>query len=197
MRSQPSTTTAAESAGRHLRVIGSEVSPTTTADAPLIERSVELWVMRAALDARTAGRRRRHRPRRRGGPGKTALLEQAANAAADAGCLVRHAAPGPLERHFPYGVVRALLEAPVRDAGDERRARLLDGAAAPAGALLLDGTVPSHDATMMPPTASCRWLGNADEQPLVLRRRRTRSGRPLVAAGLAYLARRVEDLRAC
>ena len=35
-----------------------------------------------------------------GGLGKTALLEHAARLARDAGCEVRRAAPGPLERHF-------------------------------------------------------------------------------------------------
>ena len=54
------------------------------------------------------------------GLGKTALLDDAAPLAAAAGCLVRRAAPGPLERHFPFGVVRALLEAPLREASAER-----------------------------------------------------------------------------
>ena len=77
------------------------------------------------------------------GLGKTVLLEHAEQRARDAGCRVRRAAPGPLERHFAFGVVRALLEAPLRDASEPERTRLLDGAAAPAGALLLDGTCPA------------------------------------------------------
>ena len=52
----------------------------------------------------------------------------------EAGWLVRRAAPGPLEHHFPFGVVRALLEAPVRESGV--------GAATARGA---------------PPRASCCW----------------------------------------
>jgi len=183
------------SAGRHLHVIGSEVSPATTADAPLIERAVELWVMRAALTRAQEGDGGVIVLDAAAGLGKTALLEQAADAAADAGCLVRQAAPGPLERHFPYGVVRALLEMPLRDASDERRAQLLDGAAAAAGALLLDGTVPSHDPTMLL-AHSVLWLCSAmaDEQPLVLIVDDAQWADRSSLQVLAYLARRVEDL---
>ena len=79
------------------------------------------------------------------------------------------AAPGPLERHFGFGVVRALLEGPLRDASDEQRARLLEGAAAPAGALLLDGRCPAPTATMAI-AHSVLWLCSAlaDDAPLVL-----------------------------
>ena len=51
------------------------------------------------------------------GLGKTALLDHAAALAEENGWLVRRAAPGPLEQHLPFGVVRALLEAPVRESG--------------------------------------------------------------------------------
>ncbi|HEX6022726.1 MAG TPA: AAA family ATPase, partial [Solirubrobacter sp.] len=88
---------------RTLHLVG---SPTATSS--LIERSAEIEAIDTAV--------------RDGGVvvieaaaglGKTALLEQAASRALDAGYLVRRAAPAPLERHFPYGVVRALLEAPL------------------------------------------------------------------------------------
>ena len=56
-----------------------------------------------------------------------------ASLADDAGWLVRRAAPGPLEHHLPFGVIRTLLETPVRESG-----MALDGAAAVAGALLVN-----------------------------------------------------------
>ena len=129
------------------------------------------------------------------GLGKTALLEHAARRATQAGCLVRRAAPGPLERHFPFGVVRTLLEAPLRDASSHERARLLEGAAASAGALLLDGTVPDDDGTMMI-AHSVLWLCSAmaDERPLALVIDDAHwADRPSLEV-LAYLARRIADL---
>jgi DNA-binding CsgD family transcriptional regulator len=129
------------------------------------------------------------------GLGKTALLERAARSAAVAGCLVRRAAPGPLERHFPFGVVRALLEAPLREASDHERAQLLDGAAAPAGTLLMDGTVPSADSTMLV-AHGVLWLCSAlaDERPLALVIDDAQWADRSSLEVLAYLARRIDDL---
>jgi hypothetical protein len=108
---------------------------------------------------------------------------------------VRRAAPGPLERHFAFGVVRALLEAPLRDASEPERSRLLDGAAAPAGALLLDGTLPGGDVTMMI-AHSVLWMCSAmaAERPLALVIDDARwADRPSLEV-LAHLARRIGDL---
>lgn len=81
------------------------------------------------------------------GLGKTTLLEHTIARAVRAGHRVRTAAPSPQERHFAYGVMRTLLEAPLYDTDDAERTRLLDGAAALAGDLLLRGTAPGPDAT--------------------------------------------------
>ena len=81
------------------------------------------------------------------GLGKTTLVKRATAAATQAGYWIRSAAPGPQERHFAYGVIRTLLEAPLHDADESERARLLDGAAGQAGDLLLGGTVPGPQAT--------------------------------------------------
>ena len=108
---------------------------------------------------------------------------------------MRRAAPGPLERHFGFGVVRALLEGALRDGPDERRARLLEGAAAPAGALLRDGAVPAADATMAI-AHSVLWLcsGLAEEAPLMLVVDDAHwADRPSLEV-LAYLARRIADV---
>ena len=123
------------------------------------------------------------------------MLERGAALAADAGCLVRRAAPGPLERHFPFGVVRALLEGPLRDAPRPERARLLEGAAAPAGRLLLNGTAPRGDATVLV-AHSVLWLCSAlaEERPLALVIDDAQWADRASLEVLAYLARRLEDV---
>jgi DNA-binding CsgD family transcriptional regulator len=168
----------------------------TTVDAvPLIERAVEIEVLDGMVRCLAEGDGGVVVLDAPAGLGKTALLEHTALAAADAGCLVRHAAPGPLERHFPFGVVRALLEAPLREASEDERAQLLDGAAAPAGTLLLDGAVPSGDSTMLV-AHGVLWLCSAlaERRPLALVIDDAQwADRPSLEV-LAYLARRIHDL---
>ncbi len=165
------------------------------AEASLIERAVEVDVLDTAVARLGAGEGSVVVLEAPAGLGKTVLLEHAEEHATAAACRVRRAAPGPLERHFPFGVVRALLEAPLRDASERERARLLDGAAEPAGALLLDGTVPGGDATMLI-AHSVLWLCSAmaDEQPLALVVDDAHwADRPSLEV-LSYLARRIDDL---
>ena len=108
----------------------------------------------------------------------------AALSAAAAGCLVRRAAPGPLERHFPFGVVRALLEAPLREASEERaraaarRGRGVGRHAAAGG----DGPQRRLDDARRPQRAVA-VLGARRRAPARARRRRRAVGRPLVAGG--------------
>ena len=118
-----------------------------SAGGDLIERESELDALAAAvarLENRIGGVVTVTAP---AGLGKTTLVERATAEATAAGCWVRSAAPGPQERHFAFGVIRTLLEAPLHDADERERARLLDGAAAQAGDLLLGGTMPGPDAT--------------------------------------------------
>src|SRR4051794_28297463 len=182
---------------RTLHLVGSPTTPsretagveatTPPGDAsPLIERAYELDALRAAvrgggvvvLEAAA-------------GLGKTALLEHAAAVAEESGWLVRRAAPGPLERHLPFGVVRALLEAPVRESGVA-----LDGPAAAAGELLLAGRVGGGDSTMMLIAHSVLWVCTAlaERQPLALVVDDAQWADRASLAVLSYLARRVEDL---
>src|SRR3954452_21705788 len=146
-RSRVATNMVRASSGRavsHLHVVATQ-SVTASDAAPLIERAVEIEVLDGVVRSLAEGEGGVVVLDAPAGLGKTALLEHAALTAAEAGCLVRRADPGPLERHFPFGVARALIQAPRRDAAEEDSAQLLDGAAAPAGTLLLDGTVPSGD----------------------------------------------------
>jgi DNA-binding CsgD family transcriptional regulator len=182
------------SAVSHLHVVATQ--PVTTFDtAPLIERAVEIEVLDGTVRCLAEGDGGVVVVDAPAGLGKTALLEHATLAAAEAGCLVRRAAPGPLERHFPFGVVRALLEAPLREASEDERAQLLDGAAAPAGTLLLDGTVPDGASTMLV-AHGVLWLCSAlaEQRPLALVIDDAQWADRASLEVLAYLARRIHDL---
>ncbi len=176
----------------HLHIVTSERTPDS---APLLERAAELEVLAGAVRRLAGGGGEVVVLDAPAGLGKTALLERAAGFATDAGCIVRRAAPGPMERHFPFGVVRALLEAPLRDASERERAELLDGAAAAAGAMLLEGTVPGQEATILV-AHSVLWLcaAMADRRPLALVVDDAQWADHASLQVLAYLARRIEDL---
>jgi DNA-binding CsgD family transcriptional regulator len=138
-------------------------------EAALVERAAELHVLEhavAGLDRGTGGVVVLEAT---AGLGKTALLDHAAGVARDAGYLVRHAAPGPHERRFAFGVVRTLLEPPLRNLPASERAAILTGATAPAGALLLDAEIPeAADATAIAHGVMWACAGLARRQPLVL-----------------------------
>jgi DNA-binding CsgD family transcriptional regulator len=130
------------------------------------------------------------------GLGKTTLLERVAADATAAGHRVRRAAPGPQERHFAYGVMRALLEAPVHDVDDAERSRLLDGAAGQAGDLLLTGTVPGSGATTSIAHSMlwlCAALTDGDAPMVLVIDDGHWSDRPSLEV-ISYLARRVSDV---
>src|SRR5215213_2650938 len=84
------------------------------------------------------------------GIGKTALLREARERAAAAGLTVLRATASPLERDFPFGVVRQLLDPVLAGADESERARLLSGAAARAEVIFapdappLESADPSH-----------------------------------------------------
>jgi DNA-binding CsgD family transcriptional regulator len=129
------------------------------------------------------------------GLGKTALLDHAARTAARAGCIVRRATPAPAEREFHLGVLRALLEAPVRAVAGPRRAALLEGAARPAALLLLGDA--AHDAEPGAAMAhSVLWLSAelAAGRGLVLVVDDAHLADPESLQILAYLARRIGDV---
>ena len=172
------------------------VSHARAAGEALIERDSELAMFAgalAALEDRVGGVVTVKAP---AGLGKTTLLERVIAGAAAAGHRVRRAAPGPQERHFAYGVMRALLEAPVHDADGAERTRLLDGVAGQAGDLLLTGTVPGSGATASM-AHSMLWLCAAltdGGAPLMLVVDDGHwADRPSLEV-ISYLARRVSDV---
>ncbi|WP_041730856.1 ATP-binding protein [Conexibacter woesei] len=94
---------------------------------PLLERDGELQAIRAALRGARAGAGRTLVVEGPAGIGKTVLLQAAATSAARTGTTVLWARGSELERRFPFGVVRELLEPPLRDPA--MRAAVLTGAA--------------------------------------------------------------------
>ena len=88
----------------------------------LLERSVELDVIRAGAQAAAAGEGRAVVVEGPAGIGKTALVAAARVHAREAGLKPLDARATELERAFGYGVVRQLLEPAVHDgAGTARR----------------------------------------------------------------------------
>jgi DNA-binding CsgD family transcriptional regulator len=173
-----------------LRIAGSPSAP-----LPLVERAAELEVLSATIARLTAGGGAVIVVEGAAGLGKTALLERGAHRAETAGCLVRRAAPGPLERQFPFGAVRALLEAPLREAPGSERARLLDGAAAPAGELLLEGATPrGNSTTLMAHGVLWLCLALAERRPLALVVDDAQWADRSSLEVLLYVARRIEDV---
>jgi DNA-binding CsgD family transcriptional regulator len=164
-------------------------------DTTLIERVTELDVLEQAVVA--LGDRTGGVILLEAGPGlgKTSLLEHAARLASEAGCLVRRAAPGPHERDFPFGVVRTLLETPLREVPATKRSTLLAGAAAPAGALLLGGEITRPD-TSTEVAHGVMWLcaGLTRAQPLVLIVDDAQWSDRSSLQVLSYLAGRIHDV---
>jgi DNA-binding CsgD family transcriptional regulator len=167
-----------------------------SAGVDLIDRDGEqdtIAVALAALEQRVGGVITVEAP---AGLGKTTLVGRATAHAADAGYQVRSAAPAPQERHFAYGVIRTLLEAPLHEASRAERARLLDGAAGEAGELLLSGTVPGPEATTS--TAhSILWLCAAltdGTAPMMLVIDDGHWADRASLEVISYLARRVSDV---
>jgi len=153
----------------------------------LVEREREVAQLAALVDAVPSGEGRAVLIEGPAGIGKSALLAQARRRAADSGSLVLAARGSELEREFPFGVVRQLLEAVV--AGDERA---LAGAAAPAAAVF--GAPDGIGDVSFAALHGLFWvtLNLAAERPLVLAVDDLHwCDRPSLRF-LAYLARRLD-----
>jgi DNA-binding CsgD family transcriptional regulator len=106
----------------------------------LFEREVELQAIERLLGGAAGGVGGAVLIEGAAGIGKTSLLEVFKQIAAGTGTTVFDARAADLEAGFPYGVIRQLLEAPVRAASAASRRRLLAGAAELAGPVLLESS---------------------------------------------------------
>jgi ATP/maltotriose-dependent transcriptional regulator MalT len=117
--------------------------PTT---ATLLERERELTELDRALADAEDRHGRALIVEAPSGLGKTSLLGEAGNRAADAGFTCLRARASDLERDFAYGLVRQLLEPVVAAASAEERDAMFEGAASLSESLFAPG-----DAGPLPP----------------------------------------------
>jgi DNA-binding CsgD family transcriptional regulator len=96
----------------------------------LLEREHELEALRTALAETQAERGQLFLIEGPAGLGKTSLLRATLDAAAGLGFTCLRARASELERDFPYGCVRQLLEPVVSRAAPDERERLFEGVAA-------------------------------------------------------------------
>ncbi len=129
------------------------------------------------------------------GLGKTALLDHAATRAAAADFSVRRAAPSRLERSFPFGVVRALLEEPADAFSERRYADALDAPAHAAAELLAHGALgPTPETTPIAHSVYRLCARLSAERPIVLLVDDAHWSDPRSLEVMSYLARRLDDV---
>ena len=164
--------------------------------ARLWQRERELAELRDALAAAADGRATVTLVAGAAGTGKSSLLA-AATAELGPKPFVRRARGSELERELPFGVVRQLLEAPMRSLPANERRRLLSGAAAPAERLFVEqphggGGGDGGFATLN----GLYWLlaGMAASRPLALMVDDVHWADADSVRALAYLAGRLDDL---
>lgn len=134
------------------------------------------------------------------GTGKSALVRRSRGLAQAAGLQVLSARGGELERDFPFGVMRQLYEPLLARTQDGERARLLAGAAEPAGWAL--GMTNGHGAAYAAGLAvmhAIYWLtvAAATGAPALLVVDDAHWGDASSLRALDYLARRLDDVPAC
>lgn len=105
-------------------------------DVPLLERHAEIDAIEDAIDRTLRADGQLLVVEGPSGIGKSRLLAAAATSAGGRGAEVLTTRGGELEREYPFGLVRRLLEARVARATAEERATLFQGHAAPAESLL-------------------------------------------------------------
>ena len=178
-----------------LRLLERAPALASPAGAELIERVLELEVLEDAVGRLAQATGSVVVIEAAAGLGKTALLEQAEHEAAAAGNLVRRATPGPRERDFAFGVVRSLLEAPLRELTEAQRAELLTEAAGPAATMLLTGSgTDAGDVTAIAHGIFWVCARIAARRPLMLIVDDAQWADRASLEVLAYLARRIEDI---
>ena len=131
------------------------------------------------------------------GIGKTSLLDHAAEVAESRGVATLSARSTELERGHPFGAVRQLLERHVRSLPDDRRAKLLEGAAAASRPALGLGT--GGEAEPADPSATLYGLwwvvaSLSEKAPLLLRVDDVQWADPDSLRFISFLAPRLDDV---
>jgi DNA-binding CsgD family transcriptional regulator len=156
--------------------IGGRERVSQTLEAPsLLEREAELERLARFLDDACSGRGRLAVIEGAAGIGKTRLLEAARIEATARAMQVLRARASELERDFPFGVVRQLLEPRLVTASEEDRSRLLSGAAGLAARVIGESPARGDPASASADTSfgtlhGLYWLcaNLAQESPLLL-----------------------------
>ncbi|WP_198654597.1 ATP-binding protein [Nocardia aurea] len=165
---------------------------------PLLERDAELEVIEAAIDRGRSADGRLLIIEGPGGIGKSRLLDAAQAIAAEKDVEILATCGGELEREYPFGLVRRLLEARVLQATDSERVALFRGHAALAESLLepaaARGESPLTDEFHL--IHSLYWLvaNLVDDTDLVLIADDLQWADELSLRFLLYLAQRLAEL---
>ncbi len=171
-----------------------------TRAAEVLERDHELAALNELIETASRGAGRLAIVHGPAGIGKTELLRAAIERPRDPGVAVLNCSGDPLERDFPFGVVRALFEPVLTGASTARRSELLAGpAGAAATALGLEraGEFPADsDASTLAALHGLYWLtaNLAAETPLLIVVDDAQWADPASLRWLAYLGRRLADL---
>jgi DNA-binding CsgD family transcriptional regulator len=164
----------------------------------LLERERELERLADTIERAQAGSGELLLVEGPAGIGKTSLLRAAREIAADRGMRALTARATELEREFPFGAVRQLLEPPLRSAPPERRDELFAGGAGDAATVLgMGGT--AHKPPTEPQFATLHalyWLiaNLAEADPLLVVLDDAQWADPASLRLLAFLAPRLEEL---
>ena len=164
-----------------------------TAATGLLERERELDEIRERLESARAGAGSTLVVEGPGGIGKTELLIAAGREAREHGMCVLSARGAELEREFPFGVVRQLLETRVTAPGGDE---LMDGAAALCAPVFEPAGRGEEDERSFAVLHGLYWLCATltERSPLLVLVDDAQWADPASLAFLTYLARRVEDL---
>ncbi len=168
----------------------------------LLERDSELAAIDAQLDRACEGSGSLIVVEGPAGMGKTALLREAVAKARAREMTVLSAKGGVLEQRLEFGIARQLVERPLLQADDERRARLLAGPAAGAAAALglaespPSSTTPGHD-PLPDILHGLYWVvaNLSEEAPVLMIVDDAQWGDVATLRAGGYLARRLADLR--
>ena len=169
-----------------------------TVPPELLERDDEVELLTRVLTDAAAGRGALVWVEGPAGIGKTRLLDTAGVRAAELGLAVLDARGGELEREFPFGVIRQLLEPRLAATSADEHAALLAGPAALAAPVADVEAVPQGPAadTSFPVLHGLFWLvaNLAAREPLAILVDDAHWADPPSMRALAYLARRVGGL---